>query len=237
MVELVGFKIASEQASQAVVEFSRLFVDRAKDMSASSGRQCWAKGCRTRAGNSRGLQLFRFPSDRTLLKQWCLNSGRSELLSQDRASLHQGGAALCERHFKKSQFMPLEPKQLLWNAVPTVFPLPMTVSKQQAKQSEEPTRGDPTRGEPPSVNDYEMAALPTFGRERLVGIARKQWHEIKRLRTHVRSLEKSLASGLAADETYLLDVLSRNLEGTLLDRVVDIIVGDLDCDDSEQQDA
>ncbi|CAN7989737.1 unnamed protein product [Ixodes pacificus] len=105
------------------------------------------------------------------------------------------------------------------------------------KRSEEPTRGDPTRGEPPSVNDYEMAALPTFGRERLVGIARKQWHEIKRLRTHVRSLEKSLASGLAADETYLLDVLSRNLEGTLLDRVVDIIVGDLDCDDSEQQDA
>ncbi|CAN7988838.1 unnamed protein product [Ixodes hexagonus] len=206
-------------------------------MSASSGRHCWAKGCRTRAGNSRGLQLFRFPSDRTLLKQWCLNSGRGELLSQDRAALHQSGAALCEKHFKKSQFMPLEPKQLLWNAVPTVFPLPVTVSGQQGWQWEAKQQPvNTTRVETPSVNDYEMAALPTFGRERLVGIARKQWHEIKRLRVHVRSLEKNLASGLAADETYLLDVLSRNLEGALLDRVVDIIVGDLDYDDSEQQD-
>ncbi|XP_037527185.1 uncharacterized protein LOC119404655 isoform X2 [Rhipicephalus sanguineus] len=81
-----------------------------------------------------------------------------------------------------------------------------------------------------NVEDYEMAALPTFGRERLLAIAKKQWHEIKRLRVNVRNLERGLASNLVLDETYLLDLLQRNLDGQLLDRVVDIIVGDVDDD-------
>lgn len=73
-----------------------------------------------------------------------------------------------------------------------------------------------------------MAALPTFKRERLVTIAKKQWHEIKRLRTNVRSLERALVSKIILDEAYLLDLLQRNLDGPLLDRVTDIIIGDDD---------
>lgn len=78
------------------------------------------------------------------------------------------------------------------------------------------------------MEDYEMAALPTFKRERLVTIAKKQWHEIKRLRTNVRSLERALVSKIILDEAYLLDLLQRNLDGPLLDRVTDIIIGDDD---------
>lgn len=76
------------------------------------------------------------------------------------------------------------------------------------------------------VEDYEMAALPTFKRERLVNIAKKQWHEIKRLRMNVQSLERALVSKIILDEAYLLDLLQRNLDGPLLDRVTDIIIGD-----------
>lgn len=78
-----------------------------------------------------------------------------------------------------------------------------------------------------------MAALPTFGRDRLLAIARKQWHEIKRLRVSVRRLERTVVLGATADETFLLELLTRNLDGVLLDRVVDIIVGDEDDGRSE----
>lgn len=88
------------------------------------------------------------------------------------------------------------------------------------------------------VEDYEMAALPTFGRERLIAIAKKQWHEIKRLRTNVRNLERALVSKIILDETYLLDLLQRNFEGgPLLDRVTDIIVGDDDDESIADEDA
>lgn len=139
-------------------------------------------------------------------------------------------------------------KQLLWNAIPTLFALPLrpedTVSegaksrtalqKQSKPPSQETGNGveenltNVNPGVKVNVEDYEMAALPTFGRERLLGITKKQWHEIKRLRVNVRTLERGLASNLVQDETYLLDLLQRNLDGQLLDRVVDIIVGDDD---------
>ncbi|KAH7978332.1 hypothetical protein HPB49_005202 [Dermacentor silvarum] len=135
------------------------------------------------------------------------------------------------------------PKQLLWNAIPTLFPLPLRSEENVSEAAEscaalrklinppsQETESPVNPGARVNVEDYEMAALPTFGRERLLGIAKKQWHEIKRLRVNVRNLERGLASNLVLDETYLLDLLQRNLDGSLLDRVVDIIVGDVDDD-------
>ncbi|XP_075558276.1 uncharacterized protein LOC142590229 [Dermacentor variabilis] len=220
-----------------------------------SSHHCWAVNCKNSLDKNPRLQFFNFPTDRTLSRQWCINSGRGHLSGCDRRALLRRGAVLCEKHFKQSQFMTLrqgnevnKPKQLLWNAIPTLFPLPLrseeNVSEasessaalrklsnppsQEAESGGEENLANP--GERVNVEDYEMAALPTFGRERLLGIAKKQWHEIKRLRVNVRNLERGLASNLVMDETYLLDLLQRNLDGPLLDRVVEIIVGDVDDD-------
>lgn len=221
-----------------------------------SPRHCWAVNCKNSVDKNPSLQFFNFPTDRTLSNQWCVNSGRGHLSGCDRRALLRRGAVLCEKHFRQSQFMaPREgngvntTKQLLWNAIPTVFPLPLkpddnvseiaesrTILQKQSKPpSQEAGSGveenlNVNPGGRVNVEDYEMAALPTFGRERLLAIAKKQWHEIKRLRVNVRNLERGLASNLVLDETYLLDLLQRNLDGQLLDRVVDIIVGDVDDD-------
>lgn len=137
-----------------------------------------------------------------------------------------------------------QPRRLLWNAIPTVFPLPLSKVTSRGRppkrplpstEQEELEQGQPHQ--PPDkaskLEDYEMAALPTFGRDRLLAIARKQWHEIKRLRVSVRRLERTVVLGATADETFLLELLTRNLDGVLLDRVVDIIVGDEDDGRSE----
>lgn len=217
----------------------------------TSGRTCWAANCKRSQDKNPNLQFFTFPTDRTLSRQWCINSGRAHLNRYHRRALVRRGAALCERHFRPSQFTtppgdPKAPKQLLWNAVPTVFPLPLTRSEEgkvKAASSFARTRKPGRSCDEGSeegcleivtaigkvdVEDYEMAALPTFKRERLVTIAKKQWHEIKRLRTNVRSLERALVSKIILDEAYLLDLLQRNLDGPLLDRVTDIIIGDDD---------
>ncbi|KAH7932265.1 hypothetical protein HPB51_029406 [Rhipicephalus microplus] len=64
--------------------------------------------------------------------QWCVNSGHDNLSECARQSLRRRGALLCEKHFRQSQFMAPKdgndvnaPKQLLWNAIPTLFPLPL----------------------------------------------------------------------------------------------------------------
>ncbi|XP_077505642.1 uncharacterized protein LOC144115233 [Amblyomma americanum] len=229
-----------------------------------SALHCWAVNCKNSLDKNPSLRFFSFPRDRTLSKQWCINSGRGPLSSYDRRSLHRRGAVLCEKHFKPSQFMTPKngsddsaPKQLLWNAIPTVFPLPLktpegnepkavtlsSVSRkrsrpsfEEAESSGEESITDVNPAEKINVENYEMAALPTFGRERLLGIAKKQWHEIKRLRANVRNLERALASSQALDETYLLNVLERNLDGPLLDRVADIIVEDFENDSSAAED-
>lgn len=187
--------------------------------------------------NNPSLQFFTFPRDRFLSTQWCVNSGHDNLSECARQSLRRRGALLCEKHFRQSQFMAPKdgndvnaPKQLLWNAIPTLFPLPLepeaSVGKQSKAAPQEAGSGEERKQE--NVEDYEMAALPTFGRERLVGIVKKQWHEIKRLRVNVRHLERAVASNHLQDETYILDLLQRHLDGRLLDRVVDIIVGDIE---------
>ncbi|KAH9368341.1 hypothetical protein HPB48_004533 [Haemaphysalis longicornis] len=178
-------------------------------------------------------------------KQWCISSGCAHLTRYHRRALIRRGAALCEKHFLPSQFMTPPagtnaPKQLLWNAVPSVFPLslkafgegkakPERPHVQQRKlflNHEEGSLESVTTRKKVDVEDYEMAALPTFRRERLMSIAKKQWHEIKRLRSNVRNLERGVVANVLQDELYLLELLERNLDGPLLDRVSDIIVGD-----------
>lgn len=222
------------------------------------GRTCWAANCKSSRDKSPCLQFFTFPTDRTLSRQWCINSGCAHLTKYHRRALIRRGAVLCEKHFLPSQFSTPQgdlkvPKQLLWNAIPTVFPLPLkgpeegNVKAQRRKPgrlcregdegSEEESLEIVTSTDKVDVEDYEMAALPTFGRERLIAIAKKQWHEIKRLRMNVRNLERALVSKIILDESYLLDLLQRNLEGPLLDRVTDIIVGDDDGESVMDEDA
>ncbi|KAK8785048.1 hypothetical protein V5799_008594 [Amblyomma americanum] len=159
-----------------------------------SARHCWAVNCKNSLDKNPSLRFFNFPRDRTLSKQWYMNSGRGPLSNYDRRSLHRRGAVLCEKHFKSSQFMTPKngsdesaPKQLLWNAIPTVFPLPLktsegnepkavtqsSVSRKRARPSVEEADSsggesitDVNPAEEINVQDYEMAALPTFGRYR-----------------------------------------------------------------------
>ncbi|XP_077563457.1 uncharacterized protein LOC144179106 [Haemaphysalis longicornis] len=219
----------------------------------ASARVCWAANCKRSQAKHPNLQFFTFPTDRTLSKQWCISSGCAHLTRYHRRALIRRGAALCEKHFLPSQFMTPPagtnaPKQLLWNAVPSVFPLSLKAfgegkakperphvqqqksdgpsGKDDAEGSEEGSLESVTTRKKVDVEDYEMAALPTFRRERLMSIAKKQWHEIKRLRSNVRNLERGVVANVLQDELYLLELLERNLDGPLLDRVSDIIVGD-----------
>lgn len=224
----------------------------------TSGRICWAANCKSSQDKNPDLQFFTFPTDRTLSIQWCINSGCAHLTKYHRRALIRRGAALCEKHFRPSQFStppgdPKAVKQLLWNAIPTVFPVPIVGPGEgsgEARQgkpgrsfeeedegSEQESLEIATSTDKVDVEDYEMAALPTFGRERLIDIAKKQWHEIKRLRMNERNLERALVAKIILDETYLLDLLQRNLEGSLLDRVTDIIVGDDDGESVTDEDA
>lgn len=215
----------------------------------ASARICWAANCKRSQAKNPDLQFFTFPTDRTLSKQWCISSGRAHLTKYHRRALIRRGAALCEKHFLPSQFVTPPagtnaPKQLLWNAVPSVFPLPLKafgegktkaerphVQQQKSgrpsgeEDSEEGSLGTVTSRKKVDVEDYEMAALPTFGRERLMSIAKKQWHEIKRLRSNVRNLERGVVANVLQDELYLLELLERNLDGPVLDWVSDIITG------------
>ncbi|XP_064467752.1 uncharacterized protein LOC135378605 isoform X3 [Ornithodoros turicata] len=230
-------------------------------MTNAPAKHCWSSICKNTQDRNPGLMFFQFPSDRALLKQWCINSGREDLVDHDRRYFQKSEAVLCEEHFLDSQFVPAEArqfnrhaKQLLWNAIPTQFRIPFPdgllknvlhrpTSKRRRRPSPSPacfqqcvSTDEDEMAQAVSVENYEMSAIHTFPRERLVSIAKKQWQEIKRLRVQVKALERTLADGITADGSYLLDVLSRNLEGPLLDRVVDIIVGDTDDRDDDYDD-
>lgn len=217
----------------------------------ASARICWAANCKRSQAKNPDLQFFTFPTDRTLSKQWCISSGCAHLTRYHRRALIRRGAALCEKHFLPSQFTTPPAgtntlKQLRWNALPSVFPLPLKPFGEGNAKAERPHIQQQKSGRPSGeedveeseegsaetgrkkvdVEDYEMAALPTFGRERLMSIAKKQWHEIKRLRSNVRNLERAVLANVLQDELYLLELLERNLDGPLLGRVSDIISGD-----------
>ncbi|XP_064467751.1 uncharacterized protein LOC135378605 isoform X2 [Ornithodoros turicata] len=254
-------------------------------MTNAPAKHCWSSICKNTQDRNPGLMFFQFPSDRALLKQWCINSGREDLVDHDRRYFQKSEAVLCEEHFLDSQFVPAEArqfnrhaKQLLWNAIPTQFRIPFpdgllknVLHRPTSKRRRRPCNAfhsthfhlavkrrlilvvqitapspacfqqcvstdEDEMAQAVSVENYEMSAIHTFPRERLVSIAKKQWQEIKRLRVQVKALERTLADGITADGSYLLDVLSRNLEGPLLDRVVDIIVGDTDDRDDDYDD-
>lgn len=86
----------------------------------SGGNYCRALNCDNRFFNNKSVSYFRFPKDNERCRKWVVNCRVENLQKRSTEYLNQQ-CRLCSLHFEDNQFMNATKRQLLWNAIPTLF--------------------------------------------------------------------------------------------------------------------
>lgn len=91
-------------------------------------------------------------------RKWLINCRRDDIFKKDVNYLYNN-VKLCSLHFEENQFVNIEKKKLVWNAVPTTFNVP-NKPLQMAVKRKLPTRNDasickPKKGKETSAEDVD----------------------------------------------------------------------------------
>ncbi|XP_067006391.2 uncharacterized protein [Anabrus simplex] len=105
-----------------------------------NGNICSAINCYNNQKNSPALSFFRFPKNPERSRKWLINCRRNDLSNKDASYLYHN-IKLCSDHFEDNQFMNSQKKKLVWNAVPTIFYVPIKPPRATMKRKL-PTRID-----------------------------------------------------------------------------------------------